>query len=727
MTAKKILFLSSFPPRECGIATFTKDLTDSVRKKFGNSVLPHIIAINDSESNVYKYGRCVSLAITENDPASYERAARRVNKMKSVEIVNIQHEFGLFGGDYGEYLLRFMELLNKKIVTTLHTTLESPPEKMKTVVQQIFELSDRVVVMTETARKILSEQYAVDSAKILVILHGVPSVQFANLERAKKKYGIKESNVLLTFGLLSRGKAVENVIGAMPEIVKRHPDTAYLLVGQTHPKVREHEGESYRQELRYISEKHGVGGHVKFLDRFLTQKEIIECLRMSTIYMAPSLDPAQICSGTVSYAMGAGKAIISSRSKYNREMLAKGRGIMLTRNSPKGFAKVAISLLSDPQKKSELERNAFEFSRKMTWPNVATQYFNTFSNLAPITNGSFSRLPRINFGHFSELTDDFGMIQFSNYAVPDKSSGYTLDDNARALVVAVRGYERAGTKKMLTFAEKFLSFIEKCQMQDGKFHNMLGQNRDFLDDIGSEDSFGRAVSALGETLKSSLPEEYRLRAKKTLEKAFPSELEIISPRAQADTLMAAIDSDKFISKGTASGIRMRMTDSLISKYNEMSNDGWNWFEKYLTYGNAKIPEALFEAQSHDKSGIVQRIAKDSMDFLTKNLFIGGKLVPIGQEKWFVKSRERSMYDQQPIEAAGMTTAYLKAFEQTGTQDYKQKARDSFDWFLGKNSQNQTVYDEATGGCFDGLTRTGVNANEGAESTVSYLLARLSIV
>src|SRR3989344_2077642 len=699
MSGKKILFLSSFPPRECGIATFTKDLTESVRKKFGNSVAPKIIAINDSGSSVYKYDRKVELSITEESLESYEAAARKINKMKSVEIVNIQHEFGLFGGEYGEYLLRFLELLNKKIVTTLHTVLEEPPEKMKWVVQQIFELSDTVVVMTEAAKKILAERYAIEPEKISVIPHGVPSIEFAGLKSARRKYGIKEKNVLLTFGLLSRGKAIENVIEAMPAIVKRHPDTVYLLVGETHPRVREHEGESYRQELKALAELHNVGKHVKFLDRFLTQKEIIECLRMSTLYLAPSLDPRQICSGTVSYAMGAGKAIISSKNKYNAEVLSSKRGIVIGQNDPKKFAKAAISLLSDAQKKEELEKNAFEFSRKMAWPNVATQYYNEFSGLAQITNGSFSRLPRISFRHFSEMTDDFGMIQFAKYAEPDISSGYTLDDNARALVVAANGYERFGTKTMLSFADTFLAFIEKCQMQNGEFHNILDGNREFIDDTGSEDSYGRAVRALG----------------------------LDSPRAQADTLIGLSNSGEYLAQDATFEMKGRILDSFISKYNEVSDGEWNWFENYLTYGNAKIPEALFEAQAQDKTGIVEKIAKESMDFLTKTLFINGKLVPIGQEKWFVKKEERSMYDQQPIEAAGMTSAYLKAFEKTNDTGYKQKDRDPFDWFLGKNSQNQMVYDEATGGCFDGLTKTGVNANEGAESTVSYLLARLSIL
>lgn len=725
MAKKKILFLSTYPPRECGIATFTKDLSDAVRKKFGNIVRPAIMAVNESESSLYRYGKNVKATLTQDEIASYEKAARKINSMRSISIVNIQHEFGLFGGEYGSHILRFMELVDKKIVTTLHTVLDEPTHAMKEVVKGIFARSDMAVVMTQTAKSILHKQYGVDPEKVVVIPHGVPGMRFEKAEKIKRKYGIKNRNVIVTFGLLSRGKGIEHFISSVPKIIEKHPDTLYLVVGQTHPRVREQEGESYRVELKGLAERLGIAENVKFLDKFLTLDEIKECLCMASIYASPSLDPQQICSGTVSYAMGAGKAIISSTNKYNSEVLASERGIIIGRPSSKRFAQQTIRLLDDENLRKRLERNAFEYSRKMTWPNVSTQYFNAFAGLSQLDPEPFSRLPRISFRHFSNMTDEFGIVQFANYSKPDIESGYTLDDNARALAVAVMGYERYGTKKMLKFADTFLGFVEKCQLHDGGFHNIVDGSREFSDDVGSEDSFGRAVWALGRTLKSALPEEYRLRAKKMLEKAIPGGNEIESPRAQADTLIGLVSSREYFN-GEITPIKERLVDSLVSKYVEASDGGWKWFEGYLTYGNSRIPEALFDAHGYDKSGLAAKIARESIDFLTKTLFIGGKLVPIGQDKWYVKGMERSLYDQQPIEAAGMTTAYLKAFEKTSDSTYLKKARASFDWFLGKNSMNQVVYDEATGGCFDGLTPNGVNANEGAESTVSYLYARLSI-
>jgi len=726
MCVNKIIFVSSYPPRECGIATFTKDLSDSIQKKFGNCIIPAIAAINESESTLYKYPHKVSLRITEQDIASYEKAAAKINSIRSAGIVNIQHEFGLFGGLYGKHILRFMELLNKKAITTFHTVLEKPDQERKEIVKQIIERSGKIVVMTQTARSILIDDYDADEEKIAVIPHGVPSIRFCRMDRLRKKYGVAQKNIILTFGLLSRGKGIENIIAAMPLILKNNPDTAYIVVGETHPKVRLNEGESYRHELQGLARSLGVEKKVRFLDKFLSLKEIVECLQMATVYVSPSLDQKQICSGTISYALGAGKAIVASQSKYNSEVLADGRGIIAGQNDPESFAREINMVLGDDALRHNLEKNAFEYSRKMTWQNVSTQYISEFDNVSPIGREGFSKLPRINFGHFARLTDDFGIIQFSNYSTPDQGSGYTLDDNARALAVSVSGHEIFGTAKMLSFADTFLSFIEKCQLQDGKFHNLANGNREFIDDCGSEDSFGRAVWSLGTCINSSLPQGYRLRARNVLEKALCNSSDIRSPRAQADALIGIINSAGSFDQNMVYSLNGRLIDSLISKYEEKSDGKWNWFEDYLTYGNSCIPQALFEANAIDGTGKAGKVARESMDFLTKTMFINGKLMPIGQEKWYIKNQERSLYDQQPIEAAGMTVAYLKAYQKTQEHGYLAKARDSFDWFLGKNSMNQVVYDEATGGCFDGLTRTGVNANEGAESTISYLLARLGI-
>ncbi|MCR4335655.1 MAG: glycosyltransferase family 4 protein [archaeon] len=722
--SNNILYLSTYPPRECGLATFTRDVSENIQKKFGQEARAKIIAINEDNSSLYNYGKKVVFNIVEQDIKSYEKAAEKINSMKGISLVNIQHEFGLFGGDYGEHLLRLMELTKKKIVTTLHTVLEDPEEDMKRVVQKIFEYSNKIVVMTENAKEILTRDYEVDAEKIVIIPHGAPNIGFKEKNKIKKQMGFEGKTILLTFGLLSRGKGIEHAIRAMPEIIKQNKEAVYLIVGQTHPKVRLDEGESYRQELKELVVKDNVEENVKFVDKYLTLQEIMEFLKMTDVYLAPSIDQKQICSGTVSYAMGAGKPIIASKNKYNEEVLADNRGIIIKRNSGKSFAKQVNIILASNVLRKNLEKNAFEYSRKMTWANVSTKYFNTFSDITGIEAKIYSKLPRISFKHFAKMTDDFGIIQFSDYSTPDIKSGYTLDDNARALIVATKGYEKYGSKRMLKFADTFLNFIEKCQMKDGMFHNAVDENKEFLDEVGSEDSFGRTLLGTGTVLNSTLPETYRLRAKKILQNTASQSPSIISPRAQADSLIGIINSKNYIPEWN--GMKEEMLDSLVSKYENVSSGDWNWFEEYLTYGNSRMPEALFEAQDHFNDVRVPKIAKESMDFLTDTLFIKGKFVPVGQEKWFVKNEDRSFFDQQPIEAAEMTTAFVKAYEKTGNQNYLKKARNTFDWFLGKNSHNQMVYDESTGGCFDGLTKTGVNANQGAEAIVSYLIARLSI-
>ncbi|MEM4390792.1 MAG: glycosyltransferase family 4 protein [Candidatus Diapherotrites archaeon] len=719
---KKILMVSSYPPRECGIATFTKNLCDALQKKFGMILVPKVFCINEDSHILRDYDKRVIGSFVEQELESYEKAAKKINKMQNIGLVNIQHEFGLFGGKFGSHLLRFMELTNKKMITTMHTVLKNPKSEMKQVVRGISEYSEKIVVMTNTAKELLEKNYKIDGSKIEVIYHGVPSMVFQNKEKLRRKYGLADKKVLLTFGLLSKGKGVENIILAMPKILEKHPNAIYLVLGETHPKVRKIFGEEYRDYLKSLVQENNLIGKVKFIDKFLSLNEIIEFLELCDVYVAPALDKNQICSGTVSYAMGAGKPIVASFTRYNKEMLAENRGIVVRQNKPGYFANAICKFLDNQQMSLNFSKNVFEFSRKMTWPNVANSYFGMLKEISNIEDCSFGRLPPLNFKHFYKLTDDFGIIQFCNYSEPDINSGYTLDDNARALVVAADTYSKFGSKKMLRLSNIFLNFLDYCQMQDGKFHNFVDENREFLDDVGSEDSQGRAIWALGHVLDSNLPDELKLKAKHMLEKTIDFGLELESTRAEAYSLIGLSQVNGMF----GNGMREKLVESLISKYNEVSNVDWNWFEESLTYANGSIPEALFIADNYDKTGLALKVAEESLNFLTKTLFIGGKLVPIGQEKWFVKDLERSHFDQQPIEASVMTTAYIRAFQKTGNKEYAIKARSSFDWYLGKNTSNLMVYDEATGGCFDGLTKNGVNANEGAEATVTYLLARMMI-
>ncbi len=719
----KTLFLSTYPPRECGIATFTRDVSDSIQRKFGSRMAPKIIAMEENSQLLRLYKNKVIAKIDESDLGSYAAAIKKINSQKNYPVLNIQHEFGIFGGDYGKNVLYLMKRINKKIVTAFHTVLESPEEDLKKIVKKIANLSEKIVVMTDKSKLVLCTDYSIPEKKIVVIPHGVPNVDSKSIKSGlKKKFDLEGKKILVTFGMLSRGKAIHKVISAMPKVIKKHPDAVYIIVGETHPKVREEEGEQYRNELVVLAKKLGVEKSIKFVNRYLSLNEIIEFLKLSDIYLAPALDKRQACSGTVSYAMGVGKAIVASDTMYNSDVLANNRGIVLEKNNSSLFAEKINFLLDNPEARKEFEKEAFVYSRKMIWSNVAIQYYNTFSEVVG-REKLFSKLPRINFNHFDKLTDNFGMIQFSNYSTPDYESGYTLDDNARALGVVTKAYDSFGKNKFLKSAETFLSFIETCQMQDGLFHNIVDVNHEFVDDLGSEDSNGRAIHALGNVIQSSLPNSFKLRAKKILEKTFANEFNITSPRAQADSLIGAI-----YAKNIPTGAELipKFVDSLVSKFDANTDSEWKWFEKYLTYGNSIIPEALFEASVMDKTKRAKTVAESSIDFITKTHFSGNTFVPVGQKKWFFKNKEKGVFDQQPIEAACATVTFLKAHKKTGQDNYFKNARTAFEWFLGRNSLNQMVYDDSTGGCFDGLTKTGVNMNQGAESTVGYLNARFSI-
>lgn len=725
MPPSSIIYLSTYPPRECGIATFTKDVSDSLHEKYGQIAIPKIIAMQESSEKHRQYPKKVFFTLDESKIEDYGNAAEKINSAKNADVLNIQHEFGIFGGDYGCYLLKLMEKTGKKIVTAFHTVLEEPDEKMKDVVAGIAEKSEKIVVMTNNAKAILAKDYGISEGKIEVIHHGTPNINiFKGRERIRKTLGVENSKVLLTFGMLSRGKGLEYTIKAMPEILEKHPEAIYIIVGQTHPKVRELEGESYREELQKIIAELKLESSIKFVDRYLKLDEIVDYLKAADIYLAPSIDPMQVCSGTVSYAMAAGRAIVASRNKYNEEMLAEGGGVMIPENDPLRFAEETIKLLDDAEYKDSIEKRAYEYSRKMIWGNVATKYYSLFRSLSDGNENYFSLLPKIDFSHVYDMCDDFGMLQFSDYSRPLRQSGYTLDDNARGLVVSVKAFELKKSGKMLGYAEKFLNFIEYCQTGEGSFHNTINEKKEFTDEKGSEESFGRAVCALGVAIKSSLPEELREKAKRIFSKALPKAGGINSPRAQAKLIIGLLKARE--KTGIPEKLLETLIDSLISKYNANASNGWKWFEGYLTYANATIPKALFEASNFDKKGRALEIAKLSLDFLTKTHFMGGKLVPIGQDGWFVKGKKRALYDQQPIEAAEMTRAYLKAFEITKNEEYLENARDSFEWFFGRNSLGMVVYDDSTGGCFDGITRTGVNLNQGAESTLVYLEARLSL-
>ncbi len=720
----KIGFLSNFPPRECGIATFTQDLITSLNKRVNPKVKSRVIALNE-ESSLYNYDNRVIMQMNKDDIEDYINIAKRLNHSDNIKIICIQHEFGLFGGEYGNYIIPFLETIKKPVVVTFHSVLPSPDKSRKKVVKFIGEKSAAIIVMAEKAVEILNKDYEVPKNKIYVVHHGIPDTALQSSESFKKKLRLENKIILSTFGLLSKGKGIEYMIRALPALVNKYPNIIYLVIGETHPSIRKNEGEEYRNRLIQLVKELGLENNVKFYNKYLELNEIIEYLLATDIYVCTNLDANQIVSGTLSYALGCGKAVVSTPSVYAKEVLDKERGVLVKFKNPKSFSDAIIKILSDNEFKNKLENNAYSFGRSMTWQNVALNYFSIFNKIVKLREEITEKYPKINFHHLKTLTNEFGCIQFSELSIPDKSSGYTVDDNSRALVVVSLHNNLFNSEESLGLAKIYLNFLEKSQDKKGIFKNVF-KRIDEREDVYSEDAFGRAIWALGYTIDKINNIEITEKAKELFESSFDNINELNSPRAKAYAMNGLY---YFYKKYGDEKVKLKINEfatSLVDLYKKECSENWQWFEKYLTYSNSKLPEALFLAYDITKNKEYLEIAEKTFEFLSKLMFIDNQLSPIGQNGWYNRNGKRAFFDQQPIDAASIVQTCLIAYSITQNQKYYNNAVLAFNWFLGKNHLKQMLYNETTGGCYDGLGKESVNLNQGAESTISYLMARLML-
>ena len=720
-----ILYVSTFPPRECGIATFTKDLTSAMDKRFNPTLKSRILAINDNGSSMYNYMSKVKMQLNESYIERYIDVAKKINEDDRIKLISIQHEFGIFGGNYGDYIIPFLETLKKPVVVTFHSVLPSPDPDRLRIVKAIADRSSAITVMAHSAVDILADDYGIERKKINVIHHGVPVFHPYRKERIKAKLGLENHFVISTFGLLSEGKGIEYTIKAMPKIVEKHPNALFLVIGETHPQVRKHKGEKYRNKLIGLAKELNLQDNVKFYNKYLALQEIIEYLEATDVYVNAALNPDQITSGTVAYVIGAGKAILSTPSIYGKEMMKDGKGIIVPFRDSNAIAREINMLIENPEQMRTLEKNAYKFGSKMRWNNVASEYLNTFKNVINIkeTVGLF-KFPRFKLNHLLSLSDDTGVIQHAKHSISNKATGYALDDNARALIVAVKGYAMFREAKSQELLKRYLSFIQYCQRKDGMFHNQVSYDRRFLDRIGSQDSYGRVIWALGLVASSRIYENIKATAKFIFDNAIKNYRKIKSIRAKAFTINGLYWYYKtHKNKDIRDKIRY-LANSLVNQYKKYRSEDWKWFEDSITYSNGILPSSLFLAYDVLKDKRYLDVGKESLDFLSELVIINNRLVLIGHNGWYFRNGERSFHDQQPVDAASMVHAYKTAYDITKDKKYYNKAVLAFHWFLGKNSINQTVYDEVTGGCYDGLLPNCLNLNQGAESTISYLIARL---
>ena len=742
----RIAVIGNYLPRECGIATFTTDLCNALAAEYGERRL-FAIPANDPDSS-YDYPEQVRMELTQEDIASYEQAADFLN-FNSNDLVCLQHEYGIYGGAAGRYILALLRRLKMPLVTTLHTVLREPDANQRIVLEEIAQLSDRLIVMSELAAELLREVYAVPGGKIDVIPHGVPDMPFMDPNYFKDRFGTEGKSVLLTFGLLSPNKGIENVILALPEILARHPNAVYIVSGVTHPHIRRREGERYREELRALAEQLCVSSQLILNNRFVSAEELVEHVGAADIYITPYRQEAQIVSGTLAIALGAGKAIISTPYWHAKELLAEKRGVIVPFDNPDAIAGAVVALLENDAERHAMRKRAYLHSRGTTWPTTARAYMATFQrarferSLQPRAAqpddatvnliDPMENLSSLNTGHLRTMTDDTGILQHAIFSVPNTREGYTTDDNARALIVSTLLDGRAGIEQreeQLNLSRRYLAFLWLAFHSDtGRFRNFLGYDRKWLEGIGSEDSHGRALWALGSVLGQSQNPGLRGAAGRLFEVAVPAVLTFSSPRAWAFSILGLqAYLDRFPGDRAIQGARNTLANRLLDTYKRSRSETWHWFEKSLAYSNARLSQALILAGRRSNNKTMIAVGIESLEWLVAIQHCGNPaiFVPIGSNRCYAEGAEKPRFDQQPVEACATISACLEAYRLTHDERWTEEADCAFRWFLGNNDLRVSLYDVTTGGCKDGLHPDRVNENQGAESTLSFLMALLEI-
>ena len=739
----RIAFVGNYLPRQCGIATFTTDLCTALASEFGSGRL-FAIPVNDPESS-YEYPEQVRLEIAQEDLSSYERAAEFLNFIGN-DLVCLQHEYGIYGGVAGRHILTLLRKLKMPVVTTLHTVLRNPDADQRWVLEEIARLSDRLIVMSDQAAEFLREVYSVPVEKIDIIPHGVPDFSFMDPNFYKDRFGAEGKSVLLTFGLLSPNKGIENVIRALPSILAKHPNVVYIVSGVTHPHIRRREGERYREELQALAAELGVSSNLMLVNRFVSAEELVEHVGAADIYITPYRQEAQIVSGTLAIALGAGKAIISTPYWHAKELLANKRGVIVPFENPGAIAQAVLQLLDNDGERHAMRKRAYLYSRETIWPKTARKYMASFQrarferSLQPraakkddVAADAIDYLPQLNSNHIFRLTDDTGILQHAIFSVPNSSEGYTTDDNARALIVSTRldnDATHAGATRASNLSQRYLSFLWLAfNSNTGRFRNFLGYDRRWLEEVGSDDSHGRALWSLGNVLGHSQDAGLRGAAGRLFEAAVPATLAFTSPRAWAYCILGMqAYLDWFPGDRAIQDVRNALANRLLDIYERTHSSTWRWFEKSLSYANARLSQALILAGWRSDNQRMIEAGMDSLKWLVieqhrddKNVF-----VPIGSNGFFVEGSEKARFDQQPVEACAMVSACLEVYRLTEESHWLEEAQCVFGWFLGKNDLQAPLYDATTGGCRDGLHPDRINENQGAESTLSFLMALLEM-
>jgi glycosyltransferase involved in cell wall biosynthesis len=726
----EIVFITSYPPRECGIATYSQDLIFALNNKFRKSFDIKICALENQNDN-YFYNENVDFVLETDNQNSYLELSENINQNHNISMVLIQHEFGLFKSNDTDFVA-FLKSLKKPIIVAFHTVLPNPDDLLKQNVQEINEIAASFIVMTKSSAKLLVNDYAIENDKIAVIPHGTHLVEHTSKNVLKEKYNFSNRKIISTFGLLSSGKCIETSINALREIVKKHPEVLFLVIGKTHPNVIKTDGEKYRNTLEAKIKALKLDKYVKFINQYLPLNDLLEYLQLTDIYLFTSKDRNQAVSGTFSYAISCGCPIISTPIPHAVEVLQNGTGIIIDFENPKQLAEQVNILLENKQLRDEISSNGIHKLAPTAWENSAIAHALLFEKISDEQIELHYKIPSINLNHFKNLTTEFAMIQFSIINQPDIKTGYTLDDNARALVAMCQHYELTNDEVDLEYINKYFEFIKFCLQPEGYFLNYVDVDKKFTKQNSENlaDSNGRAIWALGylSSISNLLPDELNENVRKTFQLSLSNVCKIHSPRSMAFIIKGIYYSNLRKYSEDNIFVLKHLTDKLVQMYKHENKDDWHWFESYLTYGNSILPEAMLCAFIATDNVVYKEIAKKSFDFLISKIFYNNAIKVVSNKGWMQNSASvnEQIGGEQPIDVAYTILALSKFYETFNEADYLEKMEIAFDWFLGKNHLHQIVYNPCTGGCYDGLEDTYINLNQGAESTVSYLMARLTM-
>lgn len=725
----EIMFITSYPPRECGIATYSQDLIRVLHDKFSNSFSIKVCAL-ESGPSTFDYPTEVKYTLKTSEASAYGNLALKINRNNHIKIVLIQHEFGFFNLQEQAFL-QFLYELSKPVAIVFHTVLPHPDEQLKTKMQRITAVCKSIIVMTNNSADILVKEYDVIPEQISVIAHGTHLVSHVSKKFLKLKYGYKDRKVLTTFGLLSSGKSIETTLDALPAIVKKHPEVIFLVIGKTHPEVVKTEGEKYREMLMAKVSDQGLTDHVQFINKYLSLSDLLEYLELTDIYLFTSQDPSQAVSGTFAYAMSCACPIISTPIPHAKEVLTSDTGMIFDFRNSHQLAQHVLLLLHDNRLRKKLSIQALQKIVSTAWENSAVAHARLFGKIAGDQITLRYNLPQINLSHLKEMTTGFGLIQFAKLNQPDLKTGYTLDDNARALVAMCQYFKLTGDEKSLYYIHKYLNFIKFCQQPGGTFLNYVDKDHQFTDQNQTEnldDANGRAVWALGYliSLIDLLPTKIILEADKILEKSLTSISNVHSPRAMAFAIKGLYHYYHTIKTLENLNLLKTLANRLVELYKHAATRKWTWFEGYLTYANSILPEAMCYAWLLTGEQVYNDIALSSLNFLLSNIFNDQGIEVISNKNWLIKGQEAGAFGEQPIDVAYTLMTLSQFYDVYADENYRRKMFTAFEWFLGNNRLNQIIYNPCTGGCYDGLEDSHVNLNQGAESTVSYLMARFTI-